>query len=114
MEYLKIEYIKQHSRIDFDCDDALLELYGEAAEETIAQYLNRGKTVHQCVASLTEEYGSVPAMIRMAALMLVDVSYQFRSPISPTNMSHVPYSFDLMVKPYMRLADHNPQTPDAL
>lgn len=31
MKYLEIDYIKQHSRTDFDCDDALLELYGESA-----------------------------------------------------------------------------------
>ena len=36
--------------------------------------------------------------------MLVDVSYQYRSPISPTNVSVVPYTFDILVKPYMRLA----------
>ena len=31
MEYLTLEYIKQHSRIDFDCEDDLLELYGSSA-----------------------------------------------------------------------------------
>ena len=31
MKWLTIEYIKQHSRIDYDCEDELLELYGEAA-----------------------------------------------------------------------------------
>ena len=103
MKFLSLEYIKQHSRIDFDCEDGLLELYGDSAEDTLAQYLNRGKTVEEMVESLKEEYGKIPANIYHAALMLVDVSYQYRSPISPTNVSVVPYTFDILVKPYMKL-----------
>ena len=103
MKYLTIEYIKEHSRIDYDCEDAILELYGNAAEMTIAQYLNRGDTVEECVQSLTEKYGEVPAPIIQAALLLVDHSYDHRSPVSPTNMYQVPYSFDILVKPYMKL-----------
>ena len=52
MKYLTIQYIKEHSRIDYDCEDALLELYGDSAEETMASYLNRGKTVEEMVADL--------------------------------------------------------------
>ena len=103
MKYLSLEYIKQHSRIDYDCEDGLLEMYGDSAEETVAQYLNRGKTVDEMVADLKEVYGHVPAPIYHATLMLVDVSYQYRSPISPTNVSVVPYTFDILVKPYMKL-----------
>lgn len=103
MKFLSLEYIKQHSRIDYDCEDELLELYGDSAEETLAQYLNRGKTVSEMVADLTGVYGHVPAPLYHAALMLVDISYQHRSPISPTNVSMVPYTFDLLIKPYMRL-----------
>lgn len=38
-----------------------------------------------------------------AGLMLVDNSYLQRSPASSLNMSAVPYTFDLLVKPYMKL-----------
>ena len=41
MKFINLEYIKEHSRIDFDCEDSLLELYGEAAEETILNICNR-------------------------------------------------------------------------
>ncbi|MBQ4388018.1 MAG: phage gp6-like head-tail connector protein [Prevotella sp.] len=105
MKWLKISYIKQHSRIDFDCEDDLLELYGDSAEETVAQLLNRGRTVDECAESLTADYGKVPAAVIQATLMLVDVSYNHRAPISPVNMSMVPYTFDLLINPYMRLAD---------
>ena len=103
MKFLSIDYIKQHSRIDFDDDDQLLELYGDAAEETLAGLLNRGKTVEQMVASLTEEYGQIPARCYHAALTLVEQAYNHRGPTSPTNMSVVPYTFDLLIKPLMRL-----------
>ena len=103
MKILTLEYIKQHSRIDYDCEDELLGLYGDAAEVVLAQHLGRGKTVDEMVDSLTEEFGEVPAAIMQAALMLVDVSYQYRSPISASNIYVVPYTFDILVKPFMIL-----------
>jgi len=103
MKILSLNFIKQHSRIDYDCEDDLLELYGDSAEETLAQYLNRGKTVDEMVVDLKEVYGCIPAPLYHAALMLVDISYQYRSPVSPTNVSVVPYTFNILVKPYMKL-----------
>lgn len=103
MKILTLEYIKQHSRIDYDCEDELLGLYGDAAEVVLAQHLGRGKTVDDMVESLIEEFGEIPAAIMQAALMLVDVSYQYRSPISPSNIYVVPYTFDILVKPFMIL-----------
>ena len=103
MKILTLNYIKQHSRIDYDCEDELLELYGNAAESVLAQHLGRGKTVDDMVESLNEEYGEVPAAVMQAGLMLVDVSYQYRSPVNNTSIYTVPYTFDLLVKPYMIL-----------
>ena len=105
MKFLSIDYIKQHSRIDFDCEDQLLELYGDSAEETLAGVLNRGNTVDQMVASLKEEYGDIPARCYHAALMLTEQAYNHRGPTSPTNMSIVPYGFDMLVKPLMKLTE---------
>ena len=103
MKFLSLEYVKQHLRLDFDCEDSLLEMYADAAEETLAAYLNRGKTVQEMVDSLTEEYGAIPASIYQAALQLVDSGYQHRSPSSPAQMYYVLYGFDRLVKPYMKL-----------
>lgn len=97
MKWTTIDYIKRHSRIDFDCEDAELELYGESAETTVLNYLNRS------YQDMLEAYGDVPAPVRQATLILVDVSYQHRSPVSPTNVSQVPYTVDIKLKPYMRL-----------
>jgi hypothetical protein len=37
----------------------------------------------------------------------VEVSYTQRAPITQQNMYTVPYAFDMMVKPYMKLASDN-------
>ena len=103
MKWLTLDYIHAHSRINFECEDSLLELYGDAAEETIADYLNRGDTVDDCVASLTAQYGRIPVKIYYVGLLLVEASYTYRTPVSPTNMSIVPYNFDFYIKPYMKL-----------
>ena len=103
MKWLTLERIKQQCRIeqDFTEEDDLLEMYGESAEEVLLNHLNRS------YEDLMQTYGRVPAPLIHASLMLVDVSYQHRSPVSPQNMSIVPYAFDILVKPYMRLADYN-------
>jgi hypothetical protein len=102
MKWLTLSKIKQQCRIepDFTEEDALLEMYGESAEEVLLNHLNRS------YENLMEVYGHIPAPLIHASLMLVDVSYQHRSPVSPQNMSIVPYTFDILVKPYMRLANN--------
>lgn len=97
MKYLTIDDIKQQLRLDFDCEAALLELYGQGAEDTVLYLCNR--TYENIIGT----YGEVPAAIRQATLELVTNSYEQRSPASPTNLSAVPYNFDLLIKPYMLL-----------
>lgn len=103
MKFLSLDYIKQHSRIEYDCEDSLLELYGDAAEETLAGYMNRGKDAEEMVGSLVEEYGKVPAPVYQGGLMLVDLSYTQRSPVSMQHLYDIPYAFDALIKPYMNL-----------
>lgn len=98
MKYLTIDDIKQQLRLDFDCEDAKLELYGTGAEDTILHLCNR------TYENLVGTYGEVPAAIRQVTLELVTNSYdQGSGPASPTNLSAVPYNFDLLVKEYIVL-----------
>ena len=99
MKWLQLEQIKAQLRIEpeFTDEDELLEMYGESAEETLLQHLSRS------YEDIIEVYGHLPAPLRHASLMLVDVSYQYRSPVSTQSKTLVPYTFDLLVKPYMRL-----------
>ncbi len=99
MKYLTTEHIRQHLRIDAVDEDAVLDLYGSAAEDTVLNICNR------TIDDVIEQYGGVPDPLRQATLLLVGISYQYREPVSSLNMSHVPYTFDILIKPYMRLAD---------
>lgn len=100
MKWLDLELIKNQLRIeqDFHDEDDALELYGESSEETILMYV--GRTYDE----ICEKYGSFPKSLVHASLMLVDISYQNRSAVSPQNMSVIPYgNIDTLVKPYMKL-----------
>lgn len=102
MKWLTINDIKQHLRLDCDDDDALLQLYGEAAEESILSII--GFSYEYIVARWGTAEKPIPSNIFLATLLLVDESYNHRSPSSPQQLYAVPYKFDMMLKPYMRLA----------
>lgn len=97
MQYLTIDYIKKHSRIDFDYENEAIAQYGEASERAILNLL--GRSYDDLIAT----YGEVPTPVIQATFELVDNLIQHRSPIEQVSMSVVPYSFDLMLKPYMIL-----------
>jgi uncharacterized phage protein (predicted DNA packaging) len=97
MKWTEIDWVKAHSRIDYDCEDSLLELYAESAEAVVLNLLNRR------YEELVDEYGDIPAPIRQATLMLVDHSYKERAAASVQQLHAVPYTIDVLLKPYMRL-----------
>ena len=105
MKFLTIDKIKQQLRLDCTCEAELLEDYGNSAEATLAGYIGfvDGNNIPDVDKMLEAYGGNMPAPLVHAALLLVDTSYQFRSPVSAQNMSVVPYTFNLLVKPYVKL-----------
>lgn len=105
MKWLTLEKIKAQCRIepDFHDEDEWLTDTGEAEEEAVLNMLGR------TYEDLMDTYGRVPAPVMKATLMLVDLSYRYRSPVDSQNMSVVPYTFDYLIKPYIRLASRNEQ-----
>lgn len=105
MKFLTIDKIKQQLRLDCTCEAELLEGYGKSAEQTLAGYLGyMDNKNHPSVDKMLEDFdGNLPAPLEQAALMLVDLGYQYRNPINIQNMSVVPYGFDMLVKPYVKL-----------
>jgi hypothetical protein len=100
MKFLTFKQIKDQLRLDDEQAEEerdILELYGEAAEHAVLSLVRRN------MAYLVETYGRVPKQIVQATLMLVAISYQHREPASQQNMYAVPYTFDLLIKSYMRL-----------
>ena len=97
MKFLTIDKIKQQLRLDCTCEAELLNDYGDAAEEVVLDIM--GLTYDEAVA----KYGSMPKRAEQAALMLVDTWYQYRTPVSDRQMSVVPYTFEILLKPLVKL-----------
>ena len=103
MKWLNLTLIKQQIRMDadFTLEDDLLTMYGESAEGAVLDVIQRDYT------EVVELWGEVPKPLIHASLLLVSHSYQNREAVSMQNLYTVPYAFDMMVKPYMKLASNN-------
>lgn len=103
MKWLNLNLIKAQIRMepDFTLEDDLLTMYGESAEKTVLDVIQRDYT------EVIETWGETPKPLVHASLLLVAQSYQNRETVSMQNMYTVPYAFDMMVKPYMKLASNN-------
>lgn len=102
MNFMSIDYIKLHSRIDYDCEDELLEEFADAAEEAACGILGRGKTVEEMVTSLTEDYGKIPASVYVYCQMVVEDLYNNRSTRSNVQQYALPDA-EKLIKPYVKL-----------
>lgn len=88
--------IKHHARVDGDCENELLQLYGEAAESMIQKLLNR-------TYDDLEAEGNIPSDVVLAALSLAATWYEHRTNLETVSLSNVPYGFDAMLMPYIIL-----------
>ena len=101
MEYLTVEYIKAHSRIDYNCEDDLIDLYGSAAESAVLDLLGRS------LDDLKEANGGlVPPKVIVATLEITDILLSHRSPIDNISKSIIPYNYDMFLKPYIVLTSN--------
>jgi hypothetical protein len=100
MKWLTLPEIKEQLRIeaDFTLEDQKLTMYGDSAEEVLMEVTRR------TYDDFIENYGKIPTPIREVSLMLVTVSYETGSAVSLQQFYANP-TFDMKVKPYMRLAD---------
>ena len=103
MKWLTLEEIRQQLRIAEDCheEDALLVRYGNSAEAVV---LNTGRTYDELKAMNPTGEDAIPADVWEATVMLVELSYQQRSPLTSQKLSIIPLAFDVKIKPYVRLA----------
>lgn len=79
-------------------EDSKLTLYGDSSEQVILNMCQRP------YEDFIETYGAIPQDVVHAALLLVTASYEHNAAVSMQNLSMVPYGFDMLIKPYMRLA----------
>ena len=109
MKYLTFEEIKAHLRLDdnqAELERTRLEGMAMAAEEAVLAIIRRSLT------DVILTYNGLPQRLVQVTLLLVDEWYQHRSPIDMGTMSTVPYAFDFMLKPMMRLSGDEPLPDD--
>ena len=106
MKWLTLPEIKEQLRIeaDFTLEDQKLTMYGDSAEEVLMEVTRR------TYDDFIENYGKIPTPIREASLMLVTASYETGSDVSLQQLYSNP-TFDMRVKPYMRLASDEDNVP---
>lgn len=103
MKYLTFDDIKAQLRLDDEqaaLEQSILTTYGEAAEDAVLNVCNR------TITDIYSTYGEVPTGLVVAALLLVDDTYNNRGTISTMSVQHLP-TFDINVKPYMKLTSND-------
>ena len=101
MKYLTFEQIKAHLRLDdeqAELERTRLEGMAGAAEEAVLTIIRRP------LYNVKQVYGHIPQRLIQVTLLLVEDWYKHRGPEENYAMSTVPYAFDFMLKPMMRLA----------
>ena len=102
MRWLTLEDIKDQLRIEQEdtSQDKLLTRYGATAEKFILRYIQR--TEAELKAMNTDDPTLVPEDIVSATLMLCDLYYQYRGPVSMQNLYLIDYGFDALVMPFRK------------
>jgi uncharacterized phage protein (predicted DNA packaging) len=108
-----LEELKKQMRVDFDEEDSLIETYGDAAERQVIsdtrrterELLERGWMEREDEADIPDEITAdyFPRRLKVAVMMLAAHLYRNREVVSSVAQNCVPYSYDVMVKPYVKL-----------
>ena len=109
MKFLDFDMIKAQLRLDdeqAELERTRLEGMAMAAEEAVLAIMRRS------LLDVILTYNGIPQRIIQVTLLLVDELYQHRSPVEQGQLAPVPYAFDFMLKPMMRLAGEEPLPDD--
>ena len=99
MKWLTRELIKKNSRIEVDDEDDLIDDWGESAEQ---QVLNDTDRTYEELVEMGG--GTFPTDLVHASLLLADTAYNQRSAVDKMQWYDLPYGYERLVKPYMRLS----------
>lgn len=109
MNFITLNELKDQLRIEHDWDEenGLLTTMGNAAEAALLRACNR------TAEGLMDDFGTTdpatggavpPPDFKMACLMLGKHLYDHRGPDDSVPQVPVPFSIDLMVKPFIKLS----------
>ena len=118
---MTLEELKAQMREDFEGEDNLITLYGEAAEDAVICATRR--TLEElCRVGYTEQTGLklptdeawpgetlpgvafFPARLKVVILMLAAHSHRNREPVAAVAQNAVQYALEMYIKPYVKLS----------
>lgn len=104
LKVVTLEELKAQMREDFDGEDELIRLYGEAAEDAV---IGATRRTHEELVEMGKEEGGegFPARLKVAILMLAAHSHRNREPVAAVAQNAVPYALDMYIKPYVKLSE---------
>lgn len=103
LRIVTLDELKMQMREDFDGEDHVIELYGEAAENAVIKATRR--TYEELVEMAEVEGNDFPSMLKVAILMLAAHLHRNREPVAAVAQNVVPYTVDMYIKPYVKLSD---------
>jgi len=88
--------VKAHLRLesDYTTEDSILQSYVDAAEKSIENWMNR------TWANLLDNYGEIPADLKIAVLKLTESMYKNRGIEGAYATYQIPYQFKALITPY--------------
>lgn len=112
LRVVTLDELKLQMRVDLEEEDSIIEAYGIAAEDTVVN-MTRRTLEELAVIGKEETTGEVvteadvredfPSRLKIAVLMLAAHWYRNREPVATVAMNAVPYSLEVLVKPYRKL-----------
>ena len=100
MTYITLAELKAQCKVEDNNEDALLTLYGNAAEEIILKLAER--SVEGIIA---DNGGTFPQALKVAILMLANYWYDMREAGAGYQVRAVPYGIPMLVKASTRLGE---------
>ena len=96
MKFISLELAKSHLNLDpeFVVDDKLIILYCNAAERSVAEYLDID------MDDVVDEDGNLPEPIVAGILLMLGNLYMVRESISATSFTEVPFVIKCLLEPY--------------
>lgn len=103
MSIVTLEALKKQMNIDFDDDDEIVTLYGEAAERSVVNMTRRSVSELKEENMLRTGSDEFPTELTVAILMLAAHLYRMREPVAGLSLTVVPFGLQHLVKPWTRL-----------
>ena len=104
LKVVTLEELKAQMREDFDGEDELIALYGEAAEDAV---IGATRRTYDELVEMGQNEGGVgfPSRLKVAILMLAAHSHRNREPVAAIAQNAVPYAFEMYIKPCVKLSE---------